>query len=197
MKKILIIIAVLSVVLTKNAQAQENNLKLDYAIAFGTGDLGDFISATSFRGAVMEYQRYLNDNFSVGGEIGWSAFYERKDYDSYTIDTRTVTGVQYRYSNQVPILISGEYNFSPAATLRPYANLAIGTMYTRRDTDMGLWRLQETAWHFTMKPELGLDYEVAPNTALNLALKYYYGFAASDLEAQSYAVIGIGFRFLF
>jgi len=46
---------------------------------------------------------------------------------------------------------------------------------------MGLWRLEEKAWHFALKPEIGLLYQLNPGTALKITGKYYVGFAAGDL----------------
>lgn len=79
--------------------------------------------------------------------------------------------------------------------LRHYVNFGIGTMYTQRDTDMGLWRLREVAWHFALKPEVGLLYEINFNTAFKVAAKYYTGFSAGDLETQSNLTISGGFAF--
>lgn len=171
-------------------------MSVDYVVGFPTGDLGDFIGKTSFRGAVIEYQKYIKNKLSIGGETGWSAFYKRMDDDTYSQENVSVSGIQYRYSSQVPILISAEYNFRPEETLKPYANLGLGTIYSRRDTDMGLWNLREVAWHFALKPEVGIMYEISLNSSFNLSAKYYTGFASGDLEAQSYFALGAGFVFL-
>lgn len=197
MKKITILIAIVTLIGPFATLAQESHVSVEYVVGFPTGDLGDFIGKTSFRGAVIEYQNYIKDNLSIGGEVGWSAFYERKDYDTYSQENVSVSGVQYRYSSQVPILISAEYMFGSKESLKPYVNFGLGTMYSRRDTDMGLWYSREDAWQFALKPELGIMYEINTNSALNLSAKYYTGFASGDLEAQSYFALGVGFVFLF
>ncbi len=197
MKKIIILIAIVTWTTPLATFAQGSYMSFEYVMGFPSGDLGDFISKTSFRGMVIEYQKYLKNNLSVGVETGWSAFYERKDYDTYSEENVSVSGIQYRYSSQVPILISAEYTFRPEATLKPYANFALGTMYSRRDTDMGLWYLREDAWHFALKPEVGLMIGIGMNTSVNLSAKYYTGFAAGDLETQSYFALGAGFVFQF
>ena len=197
MKKIIILIAIVTLIVPFTASAQGGYMSVEYVVGFPTGDLGNYIGSASFRGAVIEYQKYIKSNLSIGGEVGWSAFYERKDYDTYSQEDVSASGIQYRYSSQVPILISAEYNFSPEATLKPYANFGLGTMYSRRDTDMGLWYLREEAWHFALKPELGIMYELNLNSSFNLSAKYYTGLASGDLETQSYLALGAGFVFLF
>jgi hypothetical protein len=197
MKKIIILIAIVTLIVPFTTLAQGGYMSVEYVVGFPTGDLGEYIGTTSFRGAVVEYQKYIKSNLSIGGEVGWSAFYERKDYDTYSQENVSVSGIQYRYSSQLPILISVEYNFRPEATLKPYANFGLGTMYSRRDTDMGLWYVREEAWHFALKPEVGIMYELGLNTSFNLSAKYYTGLASGDLETQSYLALGAGFVFLF
>jgi hypothetical protein len=174
MKNKVLFIVLLSFAIPGMVQAQSGYASIQYVIGFGTGDLGSFISKASFRGAVFEYQRNINPNLSAGLEIGWNTFYEKKDYDTYTQETVSVSGLQYRYSR----------------------NLGIGTMYTKRDTDMGQWRLAQEAWHFALKPELGLLYELNFSTDLKASAKYYTGFAGGDLESsQSYFAITAGIAF--
>lgn len=197
MRKNIILTIILFLVISCTAFAQRGYTSVEYIIGFATGDLGGYVGKTSFRGAVFEYQRSVNTNVTAGFEVGWSTFYERKDYDTYTIDNQALSGVQYRTSNHVPILVSAEYVLKPDNEIKPYVNLGVGTMYSRRDTDMGVWRLREEAWHFALKPEVGLMYEMNLNTSFNLSGKYYTGFASGDLETQSYFALGAGFIFHF
>ena len=197
MKKIIILITIVTWIIPLTTLAQGSYISVEYVIGFPTGDLGDFIGKTSFRGAAIEYQKYLKNNLSIGIETGWNVFYERKDFDTYSQDNVSASGVQYRYSSQVPILISAEYNFRPEASLKPYANFGLGTMYSRRDTDMGLWYLREEAWHFALKPEAGIICEINPDISFNLSAKYYTGLASGDLDTQSYFALGAGFGIMF
>lgn len=192
MKKAVSIIFVLSFAISGYVKGQGSYTSVQYLMGFGVGDLGSYIAQPSFRGAVLDHHRSITDNISAGIELGWNVFYERKDYDTYSNDQVSVSGIQYRYSNNLPILATFEYNLNPENPLKPYANVGIGTMYTERDTEMGIWLLSEKAWHFAFKPELGLLYEVNENAALKIAAKYYYGSAAGDLGAQSYFALAIG-----
>ena len=196
MKNKVLFIVLLSFAIPGMVQAQSGYVSIQYEIGFGTGDLGSYISKASFRGAVFEYQKNINPNLSAGIEIGWNTFFERKDNDTYTRETVSVSGIQYRYSNHSPLLATVEYNLKPEGPFKPYVNLGIGTMYTKRDTDMGLWRLNQEAWHFSLKPEIGLHYELNLSTDLKFSAKYYTGFAGGDLETQSYFAITVGIAFV-
>ena len=164
---------------------QESYMSVQYSIGFASGDMGSFISAPSFRGALVEYR----------SDVGWNVFYEKKDYDSYSRGTEAISGIQYRTQNEIPILVSADYFLSVENSLKPYVGLGIGTMYSERSVDMGQFRWKENPWHFAIKPEVGLLYELSFNTSFKLAAKYYNGFSAGDLDSQGYFSISAGLAF--
>ncbi len=197
MKKIIAIAVFGLMVFSQNAYSQQPGyISFQYAISVGTGDLGDFIPATSFRGAVFEYRGAVTDRILLGVDFAWNTFYERQDSDSYTRGTQTVTGTQYRYQNELPILVSADYFFNVENAFRPYAGLGIGTMYTERATDMGIWRLLQNPWHFALKPEVGFLYELSYSTSVKVAAKYYWGTKSGELDAaQSFISLSAGLAF--
>lgn len=196
MKKIIAFTVFALLLFGQNAYSQQSGYwSVQYAMGFGTGDLGDYISKTSFRGGVLEYRKAVTDQVLVGFEVGWNVFYEKKDYDTYTVGTESLSGIQYRTENATPILISAEYFFPTENTLKPYVGFGIGTMYTKRTTDMGQWRLEEDPWSFAIKPEIGFLYQLSGGTSFKMAAKYYNGFSTSQLDAQSYFSISAGMAF--
>ena len=196
MKKIITLAIFCSLlVFTKGYAQQGSYMSIQYAISFSSGDMGDFISSPSFRGVLLEYRNAVTDNVLVGVDLGWNVFYEKKDYDTYTSGTVSLSGIQYRYQNEIPILISAEYLISSVNPLKPYVGLGIGTMYSERSTDMNLYRLEENPWHFALKPEIGLLYELSLSTSFKLAAKYYHGFKSGELENQGYFSISAGLAF--
>jgi hypothetical protein len=61
---------------------------------------------------------------------------------------------------------------------------------------MNLYTLQEEAWNFTLQPEIGVQFNSSISSATTIMLKYYYGFAAGELdEPQSYLALNVGFVF--
>jgi outer membrane protein len=197
MKKILITIITILFVGIGFVNAQKDYVSFNYGISFGTGDLGEFISATSFRGFLFEYRKSVSPNITVGVDAAWNMFYERKDKATYTRETVSVTGTQFRYSRNVPVLISADYFFRSDKPFRPYVNVGLGTMYTRRTVDMGVYRFQDDTWQFALKPEVGLLYEFNDNNGFKFGAKYYYGFEAGGLDAQSYFSLSFGYVYLF
>lgn len=195
MKKLIIIAGLVGSSLFQKYTAQEASgiVSLQYSPAFAVGDMNDFISTYSWRGITFEYHKLVQDNIGVGFEIGWNAFYERKDYATYTKDTRSLTGIQYRYCSAVPMLATFNYYFSPDQQITPFASLGIGTQYTENYLTMGMYALSENVWHFAMKPELGINYNVNEMFAITLAAKYYIAFKTEDVKSRSYIATNIGF----
>jgi outer membrane protein W len=197
MKKIIAIAALSLVVFAHSAYSQQPGyVSFQYSMGFGSGDMADFISAPSFRGALVEYRQAVQDNLLVGFDLGWNVFYEKRDYATYTRGTEALSGVQYRYQNAIPILISADYLFSSENTFKPYAGLGIGTMYTERSTAMNLYTIEENTWHFAVKPEIGFLYELSYSTSFKVSAKYYHGFKSGKMDAaQGYFSLGAGLAF--
>jgi hypothetical protein len=195
MKKINYII--LSIFLcTATMLTAQSNTYLTYSMGFGTGDLGDFISKPSFRGATLDYRKMIQPNVGVGFSLGWNVFYEEKDYDTYIDGNQSLSGRQFRYSNHVPMLISADYYLNPGESVSPFFGLGTGVMYTRRNTDMNLYTLEREAWNFTLQPQIGVQINNSITSATTILLKYYYGVAAGELDKpQSYISLNVGFVF--
>lgn len=193
MKKIIAIAVFSLFVFTQSVYSQVPGYwSLQYATGFGSGDLAEYISQPSFRGGLIEYRKPVKDNLLVGVDLGWNVFYEKKEADTYTSGTESLSGIQYRTQNSIPILVSAEYFPSTENALKPYVGLGIGTMYIERSTDMGQWRWKENPWSFAIKPELGFLYELSFNTSFKLAAKYYNGFKTGQLDNQGYFSISAG-----
>ena len=193
MKKIFIIAVFAFLFVT--AYSQRSITSFQYSVGFGTGNMHDFISPVSFRGFTIDYRKMINANVGVGVDLGWNVFYDEMPEATYEYNNITYTGKQWRYSNEFPILGAVDYYLKPDADIVPYFGFGLGTMYSLQNTDMGTWTFEKTAWHFALRPEIGLIYKTGNGVAFNLVTKYYYGFKAGDLPSQGYATINIGFVF--
>jgi outer membrane protein W len=196
MKKIFL--SLLVSVFAAGALNAQNNATFSYSMGFATGDLADFINQPSFRGFSFDYRKLVTPNVGVGFNLGWNVFYDAPDKDSYTYGNSTLSGKQYRYSNHVPMLASGSYYFSPGESFNPFVSLGIGTIYTRRNTDMNLYTVEQEAWNFALQPEVGFNYELNSEAALTVSGKFNQGFkAGSELtSAQSFFTLNLGFTFI-
>ncbi len=195
MKKILAIFAITLV--TVGALKAQTNFNLTYSMGFATGDVVDFISNASFRGANIEFRSMVQPNIGVGLTFGWNVFYEEIARDTYTVGPSSLTGKQFRYSNHFPMLLAADYYLSPGEKFNPFVGLGIGTIYTRRNTDMNLYTVEQEAWNFALAPEAGFQYALTDGAAVLVYLRYNSGFkAGNELDAaQSYLTLNVGFSF--
>ena len=185
---------VASIMISAPALAQ-SIFSVQYSIGTGTGDAKTFISSPSFRGASFEFRHMVQPKIGIGADIGWNTFYERRAYDTYTSGTISLSGVQYRYINALPIYVAFDYYFRPDNRINPFVGLGVGTMYFRKNTDMNLYTLKQDAWMFALRPEFGIRYEANPGMDFILAGKFNYGFDTDQLSTQSYFTFNIGFVF--
>src|SRR6187551_2110938 len=198
MKKILLTLAI-GLITVGALHAQGGNVAaFSYSVGFGTGDLGDFISKPSFRGFNFDYRRMVTANIGVGTSLGWNVFYEELPKGTYTLGNESLTGKQFRYSNNVPMLASVSYYLKPGETISPFFGLGIGTIYTRRNTDMNLYTIEQEAWNFGLQPEVGFQYLFNDATAGTISVKFNQGFKAGNelKSAQSFISLNFGLTFI-
>ena len=189
MKKLLYVF--LFTVFASSAIAQTGLMSWQYSMGFAIGDLKDYIAPASFRGVTYNYSWLVETGATVGLEIGWNVFYEKKPYDTYTRGDFDFSGKQYRTSNNVPLLFNIGYYKNMDANITPFAGFGIGTMWSERRTSMGSYVFTQTGWHFELKPELGIMYNTE-GASLAISSKYYYGFKAGDLPAEGFFTINVG-----
>jgi hypothetical protein len=195
MKKTLIITLMLAAgVFISPFVSAQSFTSVQYTMGIPTGGLKEHVDKISWRGFTFEYQREVAESVSVGVNFAWSTFYERKDYDSYTYNNATLSGVQYCYDNLFPMLVNAHYTIG-TGTVVPYVGLGVGTMYDLRNTDMGIWTIEEDNWHFLMSPEAGFLFDVSPGTSVKLNAKYDYAFKIKDADAFGNLNISFGFVF--
>lgn len=193
MKRIVLIAGlIVGIFCCKAGYGQASYTSLQYSIGAPLGDLKDHTAKASFRGMRFEYQRLVTRSISVGADLSWNVFYERKSYDSYSQGTVTVSGVQYRYNNTFPVYLTGRYYLSPEENVNPYAGLSIGSIYNHRNTDMGLYALEEENWRFALAPAVGVMIETSPLVGLLVDVRYNSAFASKDSGAMSYLTFTVG-----
>ena len=166
-----------------------------YPIGFATGDLNEYIEKTSWRGIGLGYRYFADGDIAAGIDVGFQGFYERKDYDTYTIGTASLSGVQFRYQWNTSVTGQVEYVLNEGQDLRPFLGIGAGALYARRVTDFGLYRFTQDPWQFLMKPEVGITYYTSNGSALLLSGEYLVGFQTKDLEGQSFVTLNIGLIF--
>jgi len=176
--------------------AQDGNVYqgLSYSMAVPTGGTNEYCNAGSWRGANVEGYYLVAPNYAIGWLFGWNVFYTKLNNETYIKDNFTLTGDQYRYQNEFPMLVRGLYMFGEQDGIRPFAGLGTGVIYTIRRTDIGLYSVKTVAWHYALAPEIGVILP-AGDTQVSLGIRYNYGAKAGGLDQVSYFSINLGILF--
>jgi outer membrane protein W len=196
-KSIIIIIMLAAGVFISPIVSAQSNTSLLYSVGVPMGALKDHTPSMSWRGVTFEWQKFINPDVSVGVNLAYSVFYDYMGYGSYSRDAATLTGHQYRYNNLFPMAVNGQYHFNAVSSnpIKPYIGLGIGTIYDLRNTDMGLWTVEEENWHFMVSPEVGLIYDLNMVTGIKFSVRYDNAFKTSDADAFGNLNLNLGFVF--
>jgi outer membrane protein len=162
-----------------------------YSISVPLGNLEDFITSGSYRGANFEGLKEIKSNLAVGWLLGWNVFAEKRAHEVYNDDNLTLTGTQYRYMNLFPMLARGLYEFGTAEGTRPFIGSGLGITADLAKTNVGLYSFRKTGWHFTLAPELGIKIPVG-NTSITASLRYVYGAKTREIDRISYLSVNLG-----
>ena len=176
------------------AFAQETSLwSLTYNMSVPMGKTTDFIEKTSFRGIALEGRQFIDNNFSIGGSVGWNTFYEKKDKLTTQIENITFTGTHYRYLNAFPIFVNAAYYLNEGSYVRPYAAANVGLIVTEYRNDVGLYTVQEKPAKFGLAPEVGVLIESESGTGFTINFKYNIGTKTNETKTFTSLGINVGF----
>jgi opacity protein-like surface antigen len=189
MKNILLYYCVL---LFSNVVAQRSSTSINWSISNGTGNTASFIDKTSFNGGAVDFTYFPQDQLGFFIESGWNFFSQKVEKATYTEQSISVTGVQFRELKCVPILAGIHYEFLPEASFNPYCNLGFGTIYQTGTITMGLFVIDNDIWQWAYKPEAGVKIQLNQNLSGKLGAKYYRTFETEDLDAQSFWTFNLG-----
>ncbi|MCO5723245.1 outer membrane beta-barrel protein [Robiginitalea marina] len=170
----------------------QTKFALTYSVGFPSGETSDYLESTSWRGVNIDYQYFIREGFALGFSAGWQVFNDDLGFVTETTGTETLSGFRYNYLNSFPILVTGSFYLNPSGDLNPYAGLGIGLVYSIFDQDTGLFRDERTGWPFSLRPEIGLDYEVGYNVGIRASFRYNYVASGDELPSLPYYAFNIG-----
>jgi hypothetical protein len=172
--------------------AQEGMFGLTYNMAVPLGSTSDYISKFSPRGFGVEGRGFLNDHLSLGGSFAWQTFFEEKIGETPTLDTRTLTGDQFRYINAYPLNFLVHYYFGNYdEAVRFNIGVGVGGIRVNKRTEISVLQIEDNHWHFSVNPEVGIL--VPFNYSTNLLFSVRYNYAAKSHElSYSYISFNIG-----
>lgn len=200
-KRNIFLTLILIITLSASSLAQGGGIwNFTWDIGFPLGSTKDFISKVSMRGFAVEGRGYVTDRFLVGGRFAWNTFYENQEWVTNPLESNpnaTIHGYSRNYMNVIPLMVTGHYEFGYGRVL-PYIGLGIGTYYIEARDYLGIYYVEDAAWHFGVYPEIGAVIPFgSSNTAFNINAKYNYAAKTKDTDAQSWISVGVGLSYIF
>ncbi len=180
-----------------SSYAQEMGIwNFDWNIGVPTGETSDFLSEPSFRGLSIEGRGFVTNNIAVGGMAGWQTFYQNYGEVSEEFGTTgIITGNKRRYLNAIPLMATLNYYFKPGVVM-PYFGVGLGTYYIESRDNLGIYYVQDDAWHFGIVPEVGIAIPFGVSSAgANVNIKYNMAVKTNNTPGYSWLTIGIGFSY--
>ncbi|WP_347839217.1 hypothetical protein [uncultured Draconibacterium sp.] len=189
-KYIIISLFIIAAFVTK---AQEGTSTfVSYLPSVPLGETADFSNNISPRGVDFEVQRFISEELSLGFNIAWNMFREKIPEESFDYKDLTITAVQFRYTNIVPVTVNMKKYFTNEGDYTPYLGFGVGTSYNEKRNDVGVFSVSEDKWLFNISPEIGMLYDLSYRNLLLVKLKYNYGFKSGDFPSQSFISLGVG-----
>lgn len=194
------IIALCAVFFANTANAQmETHWEVQWNIAVPTGDFEQFINETSIRGLEFGGNYHFETNVTLGGAIGYGAFFKKTGKMTIQYENNTVTAVHFRDLYSYFIMAEAGYAYQSDFPVTPYARIGIGAYYTELVTQVGLLYWRDESWNFGVRPEIGALIQV-PNSGIGFIVNAKYNAAVNyttNLDNLNYFTFGVGMIFGF
>ena len=170
--------------------AQEVIWKLTYDVAIPFSTTKEFADQTSWRGAALDFDRFIGESFAVGMGFSWSTFVQKYPDAYYQRENILLHGTQVRYINNIPITARFSW-YQPLEALELYGTLGVGTVWQETRREMGTYAFTGNYWQFALSPELGAIFPVR-RSFLTAKVRYVMGFKTDKAPDLSYLSIGLG-----
>jgi hypothetical protein len=178
-KYILFIIIAFVIFSPSKSNAQYNNeFFLGYNFAVPLPDSKDYVSSTSYYGAEINYKRFIRRDVSVSLSFGWNVFY-KESTDMISLHNADISGKQNRYINTMPMLVGAQYYFGHSEA-KPFIGANIGTLYSSRRMQIGIYDITDYKWRFMVQPEIGVLFNLDNRSDVAVGVSYNYGFPATS-----------------
>lgn len=141
----------------------------------------DWISGTSSRGLKLGYKKLINDNFTMGFDLGWSVYSEYQPTTTFVSEDGAFTTDYFKYQYVYELALSGQY-YLPWRTRKvmPYVGLGVGAALSRYIIYYNVYSEGEDVWGLLVNPEMGVLFPFGGKVGAMVGA--HYNFTTSDSE---------------
>lgn len=125
---------------------------------FPMGDFNDWVSQPSPAGFDFGGRYAIRKGLTVGFNFGWQRVAKIYDDETYTIPEKgiAINAENYRFTWMVPFQAVVAYHLMADKLVSPYIGLGIGGDYMEHHLMIQEYDIYETAWDFSLTPEIGI-----------------------------------------
>lgn len=163
---------------------------ITYQAALAQQDTKEFSDGLEWRNLGLDFRRMISPQASIGFYTGWHTFNDRVD-GLISFDQVDVSGLQRRFLNAFPLLLTGHWYLQDARQGGAFVGLGLGTYWIENRLEVGRTSLASDAWHFGVAPEVGWAFDTGSGLAPYLSVRYNYAVEAGDFS-HGWWTFGIG-----
>ena len=162
----------------------------------------DFVNNTSTRGGRFIYRESINNRFSVGGDLGFATYHDHLPPQVYASGNGSIYAELFTYVYNYSLSISGEYYFTEAFWLKPFAGFGIGASFNRYSSFYNVYGDTDRVWGALFRPHAGALIRFGNKSRWAARVSAHYDWATTRSENFGYknfsnlgADVGIVFMF--
>ena len=183
-----------------DASAQRIKLNINYGVGIpASANFKDYVSNTSFRGWNANLLYDVNDQLAVGLGIGSQSFYQRYPRAVYkTVEGSDISAEMTNTVTAMPIMVQGQFNLLPEATVQPYVGLGVGGNLILYNQYLGEFGDSRSKFGFAARPEAGVYIPVGRYKESSIVIGGAYNylpFKEDNLKNLNNIGIHAGFKF--
>ncbi len=147
---------------------------INYNLGFTSGRMSDFIKDNSYRGFNIDGRKFISNNFTVGGYMGWTGFYQKYPRKTFINENGSITGVASSTYYNFNMGVNAHYYPFPSGRIKPYAGVNLGPVYQTLAVQVGRYYIEDKNWQFQFAPELGVFIPFGPDSdaGVNTGIRY-------------------------
>jgi outer membrane protein W len=146
----------------------------------------EFISHVSTRGLKLGYKEFINDRFSVGGELGMATYNDYIPPYAYQQDNTTIYTDIYAYVYNYTLALSGEYFFTTDKIVMPYVGFGIGAAYNQFTMYYNVYQQQDNRWGALIRPHSGAILRFGKKSNWGLMADLHFDYATTKSSDMDY-----------
>ena len=155
----------------------------------------NWVNTLSGPGVRLGYHRFLNEKFSLGGDINWGTYKQYQPTETIQNQSGAVTTDYFKYVYAYGIVLSGRYYIPTSRRLiKPYAGLGLGAAYNKYTLFYNTYTDQTKAWGFLARPEAGLLFRFNERRSIGATIGLHFDYSTAQAKSYGYnSFSNIGF----